>query len=264
MTRPMHATLIAAALIALASAAHAAPPAAKQVAMVNGKPIPQSRVDSLMAVQMAQGQPDSPALRNAVREELVRREVLSQEAEKKGFDKKPDVVSQIALTRQGVLISAYLQDYVKSHPITDDMVKAEYEKVRKSLGEKEYKARHILVESEDEAKAIIGKLKAGEKFEELAKQSKDPGSKDRGGDLGWSNRASYVKPFSDAMAALEKGKTTEAPVKSDFGWHVIQLEDIRDLKAPALDEIKPQLTQRMQQQMVEKHIVDLRAKAKVE
>ncbi|MBI5785001.1 MAG: peptidylprolyl isomerase [Rhodocyclales bacterium] len=263
MTRPIHATLLAAALIALTSAAQAAPPA-KQVATVNGKPIPQTRFDTIINSQMAQGQPDTPQLRDAVKERLIRIELLAQEAEKKGMDKKPAVAAQIAMTRQDVLIGAYLQDYVKAHPVTDDMVKAEYENLRKTLGEKEYKARHILVESEDEAKAIIGKLKAGEKFEELAKQSKDPGSKERGGDLGWSNKASYVKPFSDAMSALEKGKTTETPVKSDFGYHVIQLEDVRDMKAPALDEIKPQLTQRLQQQMIEKHINDLRAKAKVQ
>ena len=136
--------------------------------------------------------------------------------------------------------------------------------IRKALGEKEYKARHILVDTEDEAKAIIAKLNKGEKFEDLAKQSKDPGSKDKGGDLGWANQAAYVKPFSEAMTKLEKGKFTAAPVKSDFGWHVIQLDDVRDLKAPSLDEIKPQLTQRLQQQMVEKHILELRTKAKVE
>ncbi|MBI4997011.1 MAG: peptidylprolyl isomerase [Rhodocyclales bacterium] len=259
----MHATLVAAALIALTSAAHAAPPA-KQIATVNGKPIPQARFETIMNSQTAQGQPDTPQLRDAIKERLIRIELLAQEAEKKGMDKKPEVASQIAMTRQDVLIGAYLQDYVKAHPVTDAMIKAEYDNLKKTLGEKEYKARHILVEGEDEAKAIIGKLKADEKFEELAKQSKDPGSKERGGDLGWANKAAYVKPFSDAMAALEKGKTTETPVKSDFGYHVIQLEDVRDMKAPTMDEIKPQLTQRLQQQMIEKHITDLRAKAKVQ
>jgi peptidyl-prolyl cis-trans isomerase C len=170
----------------------------------------------------------------------------------------------MALTQQGVLIGAYLQDYVKTHPVTDDMLKSEYDKLKKTLGEKEYNARHILVDNEDEAKAVIGKLKAGEKFEDLAKQSKDAGSAVRGGELGWSNKASYVKPFSDAMTALEKGKFTETPVKSDFGYHIIKLDDVRDMKVPTLDEIKPQLTQRMQQAIVEKHVEALRAKAKVQ
>lgn len=263
MTRPTSATLLAVATLTLASAAYAAS-TAKPAALVNGKPVPQSRVDGLLAAQLAQGQTDTPQLRNAVREELVRREVLAQEAEKKGFDKKPEVVSQISLTRQGVLVSAYIQDFVRTHPVTDDMVKAEYETLRKTLGEKEYNARHILVDTEDEAKAIVVKLKAGEKFEELAKQSKDPGSKEKGGDLGWANQAAYVKQFSDAMVGLEKGKFTETPVKSNYGWHIIQLEDVRDMKAPSIEEIKPQLTQRVQQQLVEKHIADLRAKAKVQ
>lgn len=262
MTRPLQKTLIAAALLALAGVAQAAD--AAKPATVNGKAIPASRIDALVAAQVAQGQPDSPTLRTAVREELVRREIIAQEAAKKGFDKKPEVIQQLALTQQGVLIGAYLQDYVKTHPITDDMLKAEYDKLKKTLGDKEYKARHILVDNEEEAKAIIAKIKGGEKFEELAKKSKDPGSAERGGDLGWSNKASYVKPFSDALTALEKGKTTETPVKSDFGYHIIQLEDVRDMKIPTLDEIKPQLTQRMQQAVVEKHVEALRAKAKVQ
>lgn len=280
MKRPMHKTLVAASLAALLSAtAHgalAAPakPAAtkpagdaadnKPVAIVNGKAIPQARMDALLAAQLAQGQQDTPQLRLAVREELVRREILAQESEKQGFANKLPVQAQMMMARQSVLIGAYLQDLLKSKPITDEMVKKEYENIRKSLGEKEYKARHVLVENEDEAKAIIDKLKKGEKFEELAKQSKDPGSKDQGGDLGWSNPAAYVPQFSAAMVKLEKGKFTETPVKSDFGWHVIQLDDTREMTPPSFDEIKPQLQQRMQQQMVEKQILDLRAKAKVE
>lgn len=264
MKRPMHASLIIAALLAVTSVAIAAP-AAKPAAKVNGKVISQSSVDALMAAQTARGQQDTPELRKAVKDELVRREVLQQTAEKSGVEKQDDVKTQMALARQSVLISAYLQDYVKKHPVTDEMLKAEYDTLRKTLGETEYKARHILVETEDEAKAVITKLKAGSKFEDLAKElSKDPGSKEKGGDLGWSNKAAYVKPFTEAMMALKKGEFTETPVKSDFGYHIIQLEDTRELKAPALDEIKPQMTQRMQQQMVEKHIADLTAKAKVE
>jgi peptidyl-prolyl cis-trans isomerase C len=265
MKHSIYATLLSASLLVLASAPATAAPTAKTAAItVNGKSIPQSRADTLLAAQVAQGQTDTPQLRNAVREELIRREALVQEAEKKGMEKKPEVQTQLAMTRQNVLIGAYLQDFVKSHPVTDEMIKNEYDSLSKTLGDKEYKARHILVDSEDEAKTVIDKLNKGEKFEDLAKQSKDPGSKERGGDLGWANQAAYVKPFSEAMTKLEKGKFTAAPVKSDFGWHVIQLDDVRDLKAPSLDEIKPQLTQRLQQQMVEKHILELRTKAKVE
>ncbi|MFH1869140.1 MAG: peptidylprolyl isomerase [Pseudomonadota bacterium] len=266
----MNRTLRHALLLAFAVSVGATPALAQKkaesatFATVNGKAIPKLRADALIAGQAAQGQPDSPELRKAVMEELVRREVLTQESIKKGFDKKPEVQGQIDLARQGVLIGAYLNDYVKTHPVTDDQVRKEYEEIKAKLGSKEYKARHILVEKEDEAKAIIEKLKKGAKIEDLAKDSKDPGSKERGGDLGWANPASFVPPFSAAMTKLEKGKFTETPVKSDFGWHVIQLEDTRELKLPGIDEAKGQIGQQLQQRQVQKHIDDLRTKAKVE
>ncbi len=233
-------------------------------ATVNGKAIPKARADALIAGQAAQGQPDSPELRKAVTEELVRREILTQESIKKGFDKRPEIQGQVDLARQGVLIGAYLNDYVKTHPISDEQIRKEYTEITAKLGNKEYKARHILVETEDQAKAIIAKLKKGEKIDDLAKESKDPGSKDRGGDLGWANPASFVPPFSAAMTKLEKGKFTETPVKSDFGWHVIQLDDTRELKLPPMEEAKAQIAQQLQQRMVQKHIDELRSKAKVE
>lgn len=272
MKRTLLHTSVAVLALALAGApalakdkkADAKPAAEKSVAVVNGKAVPASRAEVLATAQLNQGQPDSEDLRRAVREELVRREVLTQEAIKKGLDKKADVQAQVDLARQGVLIGAYLSDFVRSNPISDETVRKEYDTIRTALGDKEYRARHILVDKEEDAKAIIEKLKKGEKFEDLAKQSKDPGSKERGGDLGWANPASYVKPFADALTKLEKGKLTEAPVKSDFGWHVIQLDDTRELKAPEFDAVKPQITQRMQQQMIEQHMLELRAKAKVE
>ena len=266
MNRTFHHALI----IGLAATFAATPAFAQKkadantFATVNGKAIPKVRADALIAGQAAQGQPDSPELRKAVTEELVRREVLTQEALKKGFDKKPEVQGQMDLARQGVLIGAYLNDYVKTHPVTEDQIKKEYAEITAKLGSKEYKARHVLVETEEAAKAIIEKLKKGEKIDDLAKDSKDPGSKDRGGDLGWANPASFVPPFSAAMTKLEKGKFTEAPVKSDFGWHVILLEDTRELKLPGIDEAKGQIGQQLTQRLVQKHIDELRAKAKVE
>jgi peptidyl-prolyl cis-trans isomerase C len=266
MNRPFrYASLAALAFALVASPAFAKKEQSEEtVAVVNGKAVPAMRANAILAAQIAQGQPDSPQLRNAVREELVRREVLAQEAQKKGFDKKSEVQAQIELARQGVLIGAYLNDYVGKHPVSDEAVKKEYDSIRATLGDKEYKARHILVENDDEAKAVIEKLKKGEKFEDLAKQSKDPGSKDRGGDLGWATPSSYVKPFSDALVKLEKGKFTETPVKSDFGYHVIMLDDTRELKAPAFEEVKGQIAQRLQQKVVEQHIAELRSKAKVD
>ena len=267
----MNRTLYTAFAVALASTiavpaayAQSKTEKASAVATVNGKAIPKIRADALIAAQTAQGQPDTDELRRAVREELIRREVLSQEALKKGVDKKADVQGQVEMARQGVLIGAYLNEYVRSHPVTDEQIKKEYDAAKAQMGDKEYKVRHVLVEKEDEAKVIIEKLKKGEKFEELAKQSKDPGSKDRGGDLGWANRGAYVKPFSDAMTTLEKGKFTAVPVKSDFGWHVIQLDDTRELTLPPMDQAKPQITQRLQQQLVQKHVNELRGKAKID
>ncbi|MBI5920582.1 MAG: peptidylprolyl isomerase [Betaproteobacteria bacterium] len=267
----MNRALFRCSLVALAAAlsvvsAFAKEDAAKpaSIASVNGKPIPKIRADALVAAQTAQGQPDSDDLRKAVREELVRREIISQEAQKKGLDKKANIQGQMDLARQSVLINAYLGEYLRTHPVSEDALKKEYENIKLQLGDKEFKARHILVEKEDDARDIIAKLRKGEKFEDLAKQSKDPGSKDRGGDLGWAAPSSYVKPFSEAMMKLERGKFTETPVKTDFGFHVILLEDSRELKLPAMDEAKPQLAQRLQQQMVEKHVMELLGKSKVE
>ncbi|MCB1912824.1 MAG: peptidylprolyl isomerase [Rhodocyclaceae bacterium] len=251
---------LALALLAVASL----PAMAATVATVNGVAIPSARADALIAEQKAQGAPDSEQLRNAVKEELVRREILQQAAQKKGLDKNAEVQAQMDMARQAVLIRAYLQSFVQANPISDADIRKEYDNIKSRLGEKEYKARHILVESEDQAKAIIAKLQAGEKFEDLAKESKDPGSKDRGGDLGWANPGMFVKPFSDAMVGLEKGKFTPQPVKSDFGYHIIKLEDVRALKTPSFEEVKPQIQQRLQQQKVEKHLLDLRGEAKVQ
>jgi len=238
--------------------------AAEPIATVNGTAISSARADAMIAEQRAQGAPESAQLRDAVREELIRREVLSQEAAKKGFDKKADVQAQMEMAKQAILIRAYLQDFVKANPVTDADLKKEYDNIKSRMGDKEYKPRHVLVETEDQAKAIIAKLQGGSKFEDLAKESRDPGSKERGGDLGWSNPGMFVKPFSEAMVKLEKGKYTTTPVKSDFGYHVIMLDDVRALQAPAYDEVKPQLQQRLQQQKVEKHVLDLRGKAKVQ
>jgi peptidyl-prolyl cis-trans isomerase C len=235
-----------------------------KVATVNGVAIPKSRVDAIVRAQEAQGQKDTPDLRAAIRDRLITLEIVAQEATHKGMAKTADTLSQIELARTNILAQAFRTDYVKNHPVSDDALKAEFEKIKSQMGDKEYKARHILVENEADAKEIIVKLKKGEKFEELAKASKDPGSKDHGGDLDWNQPGGFVKPFSDAMMKLEKGKYTETPVQSQFGWHVIQLDDVRPAKFPDFNEIKPGLQQRMQEAMFEKTVADLRAKAKVE
>jgi peptidyl-prolyl cis-trans isomerase C len=237
--------------------------AAKPVT-VNGKAILKSRVDFFVKQQAAQGMPDSDQARRSILDQLITQEVVAQEAEKKGLAKTSDFQMQMQLTRQRLLIQAYMQDYFKAHPIKDDQLLAEYNKVKASRGDKEYKARHILVDKESEAKDILAQLKKGGKFEDLAKQSKDTGSKDRGGDLDWNPPGTFVKPFAEAMTQLEKGKYTETPVQSPFGWHVILLEDVRPVTFPPFDEVKPQLQARLQEQEVQKLVRDLRAKAKIQ
>lgn len=234
------------------------------IATVNGAPISQTRFDFLLKQSQQQGQPDSPEVRKSLRDKLIIEEILAQEAAKKGMDKLADVNTQIDLARQTILIRAYLQDYVKNNPLGDDVLKAEYDKIKAQMGDKEYHARHILVEKEAEAKDIIARLKKGEKFEKLAEKSKDPGSKAKGGDLGWAAPSNFVPEFSAAMTKLQKGKYTTEAVKSQFGWHIIKLEDSRATQAPPFDEVKQNLRQRAQQQQIDKMISDLRAKAKIE
>ena len=221
---------------------------------------PQAYFDFMLKQRTAQGQPDTPELRTAVRDELNTRELLVREAKKQGLDKSPALKTEMDLTQQTVLVRAYMADYLKAHPVPDDVLRKEYDNIKGQIGDKEYKVRHILVDKEDEAKEIITALQKGEKFEKLAERSKDTGSKANGGDLDWNAPANFVKPFADAMVALPKGKFTTTPVKSQFGWHVIEVDDIRDAKVPTFEEVKPQLAQRMQGQIVDKYLRDLRAK----
>jgi peptidyl-prolyl cis-trans isomerase C len=237
---------------------------ATRAALVNGKPIPKSRVDTVVKQQAGRGVQDSEPLRKAIVDRLINFEVVVQEADKKGLTKNADLREQLELARQQVIFEAYMADYFKSRPISDSLLKAEYEKVKASRGDKEYKARHVLVESEAEAKDIIAQMDKGAKIEELAKKSKDAGSRDRGGDLNWTTPATFVKPFADALVKLDKGKYTHDPVQSQFGWHVIQLDDVRPVQFPAFDQVKPQLQNMVREQEMEKVVSGLRAKAKIE
>ena len=243
----------------------AASAALAQSIKVNGKEVPQSRVDAAVKARVAQGQPDTPQLRSGIREAVINQEVIAQEAVRKGLDKNRDVAAQIEIIKQEVLVNAYYQDYLRRNPLTDDTLKKEYERIRAQLGTKEFKPRHVLVESEDEAKEVIARVKKGANFEKLAAEiSKDPGSKANGGALDWSVPTNYVKPFGDVLTKLKKGQTTDVPVKSEFGWHVIRLDDERVLKVPPFEEVKPNLQRGMQQQQVQKAVAELRARAKIE
>ena len=231
---------------------------------VNGKVIPRSRMDFLVKTQTAQGKPDNEELRKAILDQLIAWELVAQEADRTGLGKSADVQTQLGIARQQVIFQAYVEDYFKSHPVKDDALRAEYNRVKGQRGDKEFKARHILVEKEADAKDIIEQLKKGAKFEDLAKQSKDIGSRDRGGELDWQPAATYVKPFADALAKLEKGKTTDSPVQTQFGFHVIRLDDVRNAQFPEFDAVKPQITQMLQRQEIERLVNGLRAKAKIE
>jgi len=255
-----YAVLVAGLMLAAAAHAQGDP-----LAKVNGVTIPQSRADILLKEMAAQGRPDTPEMRDAIKQELVNREIVAQEAIKKGLHKRPEVAMQIDLQRQAVLINAYLQDYIKANPVSDDAVKKEYERVKESAGGREFKVRHILVESEDEAKQIIAQIRKGGSFDKIAaEKSKDQGSKGRGGDLDWATPARYVPAFGQAITKLKKGQMTDAPVQTQFGWHIIRVDDERPSKFPSLEEAKPQIEQQMRQQTVNKAFTDLRAKAKIE
>lgn len=240
---------------------------AENLAVVNGKAIPSARVDTIVKNVVAQSrgqQVDSPDLRAKIKEDLINREVLLQEAQKQGFGNQPDVKEELEMARQTIVIRAMVASFVKKNPVSDAEIKSEYDKFKAQSGDKEYHARHILVEKEDEAKVIIAKLKGGTKFEDLAKQSKDTGSAANGGDLNWAPPASYVKPFADAMVALKKGEVSHAPVKSQFGFHVIKLEDVRTAKVPSLDEVKPRISEALQQKKLQAFQDNLRKKAKIQ
>jgi peptidyl-prolyl cis-trans isomerase C len=239
------------------------PAFAQNVATVNGKPITAARLEQVVKQVVAQGkQADSPQLREAIKKDLIGREVLIEEADKQGFGTRPEVKAQVDNARQSIIINAMLADYLKKNPVTDANIKSEYDKYKSTVGEKEYHARHILVATEAEAKDLIVKIKAGGKFEELAKVSKD-GSAANGGDLDWASPNSFVKPFSDAMVLLKTGQITETPVKTDFGYHVIKLEETRSAKIPALEEVKVQIAESLQQKKLAALREDLMKKAKI-
>jgi peptidyl-prolyl cis-trans isomerase C len=251
-------------LIALLAAA-AAPAFAQNLAVVNGKAIPSSRVDAVVKQVVAQGQqPDSPQLREAIKKEMIGREVMMQEAEKQGYSKDANVKTQLENARQAIFINALVADYVKKNPVSEADIKAEYDKFVAQTGNKEYHVRHILVETAAEADAVIAKLKGGAKFEDLAKTSKDTGSAANGGDLDWATPSSFPKVFSDAFVNLQKGQVTEKAVQTPNGFHVIKVDDVREAKLPTLEEVKPQIADALTQKKLQGYQEELVKKAKVQ
>ncbi|WP_295639167.1 peptidylprolyl isomerase [uncultured Methylibium sp.] len=242
---------------------------AQNIATVNGKPVPKARADALLqqveSQARGQGQQLPPEAARQVKDEVVLREIFVQEAEKRGLTASGDYKQQMEIARQSILIRELFKDYEKKNPVTDAEIKTEYDKYKAQAGDKEYRVRHILVEKEDEAKALITQLKGGASFEDAAKKSsKDPGSAAKGGDLDWATAGSYVPEFSQAMVKLNKGAMTDTPVKSQFGWHILKLEDVRDTQFPPLDEVKPQIQQRLSQQKLASFRDELKSKAKTD
>ncbi len=239
--------------------------AAGNVAIVNGKPVPKARVDALLQQATRGGQPVTPELEAQVKDEVVLREMFMQEAESKGLARSDTYKAQMELARQSILIRELFNDFNDKNPVTDAEIQAEYDKFKAQNAGTEFRARHILVEKEDQARALIKELKAGAKFEDLAKKhSKDTGSGMNGGDLDWANPNAYVPEFAQALSALKKGQMTDAPVKTQFGYHVIKLEDTREAEFPSLEEVKPRIQQALQQQKLAQYRESVRTKARTD
>ena len=252
------ATALVALLLPLAASA-------QNIAIVNGKPVPKARVDTLLSQAQRGGQQITPEIQQQARDQSVLREIFAQEAEKRGVAANPDFRAQMDLARQSLLIRELFEDYRKKNPVSDEAAKVEYDKFKSQSTGTEYRARHILVEKEDEAKSLIAQIKGGAKFDELAKKhSKDPGSGANGGDLDFAKADSYVPEFGEALGKLKKGDMTDTPVKTQFGYHIIRLDDTRDATFPAFDDVKGQLKQRLEQVKMQGFQDELRAKAKTD
>lgn len=250
----------------IAAVTIAAPIYAQNIATVNGQPITQQAYDQFIKLLGTQGAPDTPQLREQVKEEMINRLVMVQAAEKAGIAKQPDIQTELELARQGILVRALMADYLEKNPVTDEMAQAEYEKLKKEQGEVlEYNVRHILVEDEATASNLQKQLKdKSAKFEDLAKaQSKDPGSAAQGGSLGWASADNYVAPFADAVKNTPKGQMTDKPVQTQFGWHVIEVVDARPIAFPPFSEVRTQLEEMMRQQELVKYQQTLRSQAKI-
>lgn len=250
-----------------AACALAFPLHAKDIASVNGQPITEDQLNQFVSLLVEQGAQDSPELREQVKQEMIHRLVAVQAAQKAGIDKRPAVQQELELARQGILVRALIADHLEKNPVTDAKVQAEYDKIKATQADrKEYKVRHILVKDEKEAEDLLASIKAKKiSFEDAAsKHSIDPGSGKNGGDLGWGPSSNYVPEFAQAVESLKKGATSDKPVQSQFGWHIIRVEDERPVEFPALESVRPQLEEMMRQQQVVEFQQKLVKDAKVE
>lgn len=266
MKKQLLPNLVAAAVLGSVALSFSVSVFAQNLAIVNGKPVPMERVNLLkQQIEERAGREIPAEMNDQLKEEVITSEIFMQEASRRGLDRSVAYQQRMEMARQTVLIRELFIEFQEKNPVTDAEIQAEYDKFVASNGGKEYRASHILVETEERAKAIIAEIKAGKKFADIAKQeSKDPGSGANGGDLGWANPANYVPEFTQAMLAMKKHDLSTAPVKSSFGWHIIRIDDIRDAKMPALEDVRPQIAQQLEQQKLMQFQEELRAKAKVE
>jgi peptidyl-prolyl cis-trans isomerase C len=238
----------------------------KVLATVNGEAITEKDFQDYLKQRQTQQPPipDKDKEKKVVLDEMINRVLLVQNAVKNKLGEEPDVYFQIKRQRENVLARAMIRKYLKDTQISDEDVKARYTQEIEKTHKSEYRARHILTETEAEAREIIAQLNKGASFTELAKKkSIDVRSGKEGGDLGWFNQGAMVPEFFDAVMALKKGQTTKDPVKTDFGWHVIKAEDSRPLKIPPFDQIKPNIRQLVQQEKIDAMVKELKDKGKV-
>jgi len=259
-TRRLGSVISALALTSTLAMADTAPTPTPTPAAVDGVTVSIEKIEFMAKQAVASGQHDTPELREGIRDNLITTMLLAQEAKKRGLEADAEVLNNLDMARNSILARALIQNELKSNPIDEEKLKAKYEEIKPQVANKEVMARHILVKTEGQAKKILVALKKGKKFEELAKQSLDPGSKEKGGDLGWANPSDYVPEFSAALAKLEKGQTTPAAVKTNFGYHIIQKQDERE-NTPTFDQLKPQLLRQMESETVEAFVKGIRAKA---
>jgi len=238
---------------------------ADAVAVVNGEPISARIFDLYLQRRSGNGAVDiSPQQQAELLNQITNIELLAQAAAKAGLADQPDTQAKLAIQRTQLLANLAIEQYLAEHPVTAEMLKAAYDKRVAQMPDQEYKARHILLKTEDEARAIIKQLDQGADFAKLAAQSIEPGAAERGGDLGWFTPNQMVGPFADAVVALEKGHYSQQPVQTQFGWHVIRLDDTRPLTPPALEDLKPQLEASLQQEAIAAYVTQLREAGTVE
>ena len=234
------------------------------VAVVNGAPITKAVFDQYAKQLRGKAKVDSAEASKSLVDQLVMEELLVQEAAKQKLADDPQIKQQLEMAQRNLLASTVVRRMLSTNAPSEEAIKKEYDTAVAAMKGKEYKASHILVDSEDKAKEVIAELKKGGNFAELAKTKSSDSSAANGGDLGWFTPSMMVPPFAEAVAKMEKGKYNEQPVKTDFGWHVIMLEDVRDATPPSMDELRPQIAQMLQSQMVNDYLEKLKSGAKIE